>query len=125
MSLPFFSQLNCVCDQVPPQVRIGLVQCYRWRHRLPLLMPARRPPQHRRSQETDQQPKHADMDVALPTVALLTLDPTTRRILRHEDRWWGQPTTYGGGVPFMGDMHGLVKRVNGALWEAWARRHYG
>lgn len=65
------------------------------------------------------------MDVALPTVALLTLDPTTRRIVLHEDRWWGQSTTYEGSLPLLGGLHARVKRVNGALWEAWGRRYYG
>lgn len=65
------------------------------------------------------------MDVALPTVALLTLDPTTKRIVRHEDRWWGQATTYAGGAFLLGGLHGQVKRLNGALWEAWGRHYYG
>ncbi len=72
-----------------------------------------------------EQHPHADMDVALPTVAVLTLDPSTKRILRHEDRWWGQPTTYGGRLPLLANLHAGVKGLNGALWAAWARRCYG
>lgn len=65
------------------------------------------------------------MDVALPTVALLTLDAQARRITRHEDRWWGRPTTYDGGMPLLQALHAAVKRVQGGAWEAWGRKYYG
>lgn len=109
--------------QVAPQVRIALVQCYTWRYRMPFLMsPA---PQHPNKDPSAASHPHADMDVALPTVTLLTLDPETKRIVRHEDRWWGRPTTYQGAIPGLGSLHAALKRAQGGAWEAWGRRYYG
>lgn len=92
--------------QVAAQVRISMVQTYKWQtHFWPLALLLSR----------------GKDEVAVPTVVLLTFDEG-HLIVKHEDLWWGQPTT--STTPVLEHVHSSIKKVNGKLWQAYGHRSY-
>ena len=56
--------------------------------------------------------RHAPLvKFTLPSTIVLTFDPETKLVDRHEDRWFGRPVTLNG-------AHALFKRLHGAAFVA-------